>query len=71
MQLWTTTGVGTWRLAHCPGDRHGRLGAIRTLSALIFACESRIPAGNPWTAPHTVARLIGQVERVTGVRVKV
>src|SRR4029434_9311017 len=46
VQLWTTTGVGTWRLAHCPGDRHGRLGAIRTLSALIFACESRIPAGN-------------------------
>jgi aminoglycoside phosphotransferase (APT) family kinase protein len=45
--------------------------AIRVLSALIFAGEQRRQAGNPWNAPHTVAVLVREFERISGIRVRV
>ncbi len=42
--------------------------AIRLLSALAFAGEQRPQAGNPWNAPHTVATLLRQFERISGLR---
>jgi aminoglycoside phosphotransferase (APT) family kinase protein len=45
--------------------------AIRLLSALVFAGEPRIQEGNPWSAPHTVSRLIRQFERVSGLQVRI
>jgi aminoglycoside phosphotransferase (APT) family kinase protein len=43
--------------------------AIRLLSALAFAGEARLQAGNPWNAPHTVSVLRRQFERISGVAV--
>jgi len=45
--------------------------AIRILSALTFAGEQRPQAGNPWNAPHTVAVLVREFERISGLRVRV
>jgi aminoglycoside phosphotransferase (APT) family kinase protein len=45
--------------------------AIRILSALAFAAEPRIQAGNPWNAPHTVARLVRQFRRITGLQLRI
>jgi aminoglycoside phosphotransferase (APT) family kinase protein len=45
--------------------------AIRILSALTIAGEERSQAGNPWNAPHTVKRLIGELERISGIRARV
>jgi aminoglycoside phosphotransferase (APT) family kinase protein len=45
--------------------------AIRILSALVFAGEPRIQAGNPWNAPHTVGRLVRQFRRITGLQVRI
>ena len=45
--------------------------AIRILSALTFAGEQRSQAANPWNAPHTVKRLVGEFERISGVRMRV
>jgi len=45
--------------------------AIRILSALTFAREERPQAGNPWNAPHIVAVLVREFERISGLRVRV
>jgi aminoglycoside phosphotransferase (APT) family kinase protein len=43
---------------------------VRLLSALAFAGETRPEPNNPWNAPHTLAALYRQFERITGVRVR-
>jgi aminoglycoside phosphotransferase (APT) family kinase protein len=45
--------------------------AIRILSALTFAGEQRLQAGNPWNAPHTVKWLVRRFDAITGIRVRV
>jgi len=45
--------------------------AIRILSALTFAGEQRSQAANPWNAAHTVKRLVDELERISGRRVRV
>jgi aminoglycoside phosphotransferase (APT) family kinase protein len=44
--------------------------AIRILSALTFAGETRPQPGNPWKAPHIVALLVRRFAAISGVRVR-